>query len=53
MPLAESVVKLTAVCMQCFKDASFTKRTCEGTEVSWNYSDRCTLSIGDSHVKGG
>ena len=34
VPLAESVVKLTAVCMQCFKDASFTKRTCEGTEVS-------------------
>jgi len=33
VPLAESVVKLTAVCMQCFKDASFTKRICEGTEI--------------------
>lgn len=26
MPLAESVVKLTAVCMQCFREASYTKR---------------------------
>ncbi|EDO40073.1 predicted protein [Nematostella vectensis] len=26
VPLAESVVKLSAVCMNCFKDASFTKR---------------------------
>ena len=30
MPLAESVVKLTSVCMVCFGDASFTKR--KGTE---------------------
>lgn len=27
IPLAESVVKLKAVCMACFSDASFTKRT--------------------------
>ena len=26
IPLAESVVKLKAVCMICFKDAAFTKR---------------------------
>uniref|UniRef100_F7DNI2 Thymidine kinase n=1 Tax=Ornithorhynchus anatinus TaxID=9258 RepID=F7DNI2_ORNAN len=26
VPLAESVVKLTAVCMECFRDASYTKR---------------------------
>ncbi|XP_031568023.1 thymidine kinase, cytosolic-like [Actinia tenebrosa] len=26
VPLAESVVKLNAVCMNCFKDAAFTKR---------------------------
>ena len=26
VPLAESVVKLNAVCMHCFKDAAFTKR---------------------------
>lgn len=26
VPLAESVVKLTAVCMQCFREASYTKR---------------------------
>ena len=30
IPLAESVVKLKAVCMVCFKDAAFTKRL--GTE---------------------
>ncbi|XP_055971436.1 thymidine kinase, cytosolic isoform X1 [Sorex fumeus] len=26
VPLAESVVKLTAVCMQCFREAAYTKR---------------------------
>lgn len=26
VPLAESVVKLTAVCMECFRDAAYTKR---------------------------
>ena len=26
VPLAESVVKLTAVCMVCYGEASFTKR---------------------------
>ncbi|KAG9337900.1 hypothetical protein JZ751_027553 [Albula glossodonta] len=26
VPLAESVVKLNAVCMQCFKEAAYTKR---------------------------
>ena len=30
VPLAESVVKLKAVCMVCYKDAAFTKRL--GTE---------------------
>ncbi|XP_026885292.2 LOW QUALITY PROTEIN: thymidine kinase, cytosolic [Electrophorus electricus] len=30
VPLAESVVKLNAVCMQCFKEAAYTKRL--GTE---------------------
>ncbi|KAJ3614747.1 hypothetical protein NHX12_018317 [Muraenolepis orangiensis] len=30
VPLAESVVKLNAVCMQCYKEASYTKRL--GTE---------------------
>lgn len=30
IPLAESVVKLKAVCMICFNDAAFTKRL--GTE---------------------
>ena len=26
VPLAENVVKLTSVCMQCYGEASFTKR---------------------------
>ncbi|KAM8786416.1 thymidine kinase, cytosolic [Rhynchonycteris naso] len=26
VPLAESVVKLTAVCMECFREAAYTKR---------------------------
>lgn len=34
IPLAESVVKLKAVCMACFNDASFTKRTTLDQEVS-------------------
>lgn len=33
VPLAESVVKLNAVCMHCFKDAAFTKRLGEETKV--------------------
>ena len=35
VPLAESVVKLNAVCMHCYKDAAFTKRL--GTEKKVNY----------------
>ncbi|KAK7794110.1 hypothetical protein R5R35_012603 [Gryllus longicercus] len=33
VPLAESVVKLSAVCMKCFKDASYTKRTTNECEL--------------------
>jgi len=33
IPLAESVVKLSAVCMLCFGNASFTKRTSNETKV--------------------
>lgn len=33
VPLAESVVKLNAVCMQCFKEASYTKRLGAEKEV--------------------
>lgn len=33
MPLAESVVKLKAVCMVCFKDAAFTKRLGSEKEI--------------------
>ena len=33
VPLAEHVVKLTAVCMNCFGEGSYTKRISEDTEV--------------------
>ena len=33
VPLAEEVIKLTAVCMICFEDGSFTKRMTEDKEV--------------------
>ena len=36
VPMAESVVKLQAVCMICFKDAAFTKRLGSETEVCFN-----------------
>lgn len=33
IPLAENVVKLSAVCMICFRDAAFSKRIGSETEV--------------------
>ncbi|AEN03663.1 thymidine kinase [Yokapox virus] len=33
IPLSETVTKLTAVCMKCFKDASFSKRIGTETEI--------------------
>lgn len=33
VPLAESVIKLTAVCMRCYRDASYTKRISQETAV--------------------
>jgi len=33
VPLAEHVVKLSAVCMVCFSDGSYTKRTSDDKEV--------------------
>jgi len=33
VPLAESVLKLTAVCMRCYQDASYTMRTSAETAV--------------------
>lgn len=34
VPLAESVVKLNAVCMECYREASYTKRLGAEREVS-------------------
>uniref|UniRef100_A0A5F9DLG4 Thymidine kinase n=1 Tax=Oryctolagus cuniculus TaxID=9986 RepID=A0A5F9DLG4_RABIT len=34
VPLAESVVKLTAVCMECFREAAYTKRLGSEKEVA-------------------
>lgn len=39
VPLAESVVKLTAVCMSCFADASYTKRIGNEKEVIFSIFD--------------
>ena len=36
VPLAESIVKLTAVCMYCYNDAAFTKRKGNETQVLFN-----------------
>jgi hypothetical protein len=44
IPLAESVVKLSAVCMVCFGNASFTKRTCNETKV-------CSVGLCDEIAK--
>lgn len=33
VPKAESVIKLTAVCMQCFRDAAYTKRKSADTQL--------------------
>ena len=34
VPLAEQIVKLTAVCMRCYGEAAFTQRLGSETEVS-------------------
>lgn len=34
VPLAESVIKLTAVCMSCFSEAAYTKRIGQEKEVT-------------------
>lgn len=33
VPIAESIIKLSAVCVICCNDAAFTQRTTESTEV--------------------
>ncbi|CAG5929024.1 unnamed protein product [Menidia menidia] len=51
IPLAESVVKLNAVCMQCYKEAAYTKRLGAEKEVRrqrWEYSER---SKGTKHIQ--
>lgn len=49
VPLAESVVKLTAVCMQCFREAAYTKRLGTEKEVAaarllpgWGAAQSCS-----------
>ncbi|CAD7668329.1 unnamed protein product [Nyctereutes procyonoides] len=43
VPLAESVVKLTAVCMECFREAAYTKRLGSEKEVA---SPACPCLLG-------
>lgn len=59
VPLAESVVKLSAVCMQCYMEAAYTKRTGNEKEVrrqsglakNWNkLFQRNGLSISDKDM---
>lgn len=38
MPLAESVVKLNAVCMECFGEAAYTKRLGLEKEVAARFA---------------
>ena len=49
MPLAESVVKLTAVCMECFREAAYTKRLGAEKEVAAT----CLLAGGGGVAGGG
>lgn len=46
VPLAESVVKLNAVCMQCFKEAAYTKRLGAEKEVR---TETAELTSGQTH----
>jgi len=39
VPIAESVVKLKAVCHSCFDDAAFTKRTSSDLQVCMPRTD--------------
>ncbi|XP_003972121.1 thymidine kinase, cytosolic [Takifugu rubripes] len=55
VPLAESVVKLNAVCMQCFKEAAYTKRIGAEKEVEViggadKYQAVCRKCYGDLMV---
>lgn len=47
VPLAESVIKLKAVCMVCFNDAAFTKRLGTETEVQDACSSLCGVCPAD------
>ena len=49
VPLAESVVKLTAVCMECFREAAYTKRLGSEKEVA---SPACPCLLGGGGVGG-
>ncbi|XP_037349778.1 thymidine kinase, cytosolic isoform X1 [Talpa occidentalis] len=49
VPLAESVVKLTAVCMECFREAAYTKRLGTEKEVAppacWGFGGLCSTRL--------
>lgn len=45
MPLAETVLKLQAVCMICYGEAAFTKRISTETEVRDVAVDYCLLVV--------
>ncbi|XP_025892658.1 thymidine kinase, cytosolic isoform X1 [Nothoprocta perdicaria] len=47
VPLAESVVKLNAVCMECYREASYTKRLGAEREVTSSCCPRAGTSFGE------
>ena len=42
IPLSESVVKLSAVCMNCRSEAAFTRRLGDETKVIFTANPKCT-----------
>jgi len=52
VPFAESVVKLNAVCMNCYGEGSFTKRLCSDTAVEViGGADKYMAACRDCHAK--
>ncbi|RXM37393.1 Thymidine kinase, cytosolic [Acipenser ruthenus] len=45
VPLAESVVKLNAVCMECFREAAYTKRLGAEKKAAGSVAGECPLQL--------
>lgn len=52
VPIAESVVKLSAVCMNCYGEGAFTKRLCSDTAIEViGGADKYMAACRDCHTK--